>query len=308
MGYILFFFCALAAALLFVYLYRESTALSVTEFRIDTDRICTIEYNIVMLSDLHETAHGGDNSRVLEMIDEINPDAVFFAGDMVTAGEGSVPGFSVTLSFIERLRQKYPVYYGLGNHEEKLRQSQGKAGKAYGKYISSLLKLGVNILDNESMSIEEAGIILYGLSLELKYYRKIRDLKLPEGYLENIFGKVNSDRFSVLLAHFPDRFEQYAEWKPDLVLSGHVHGGIVRLPFLGGVISPQLKLFPKYDCGMFHEGSSTMILSRGIGTHTIPLRVNNKAEIVHIILKKSPFTGSDVKAGAEGGLHAGSDR
>ena len=141
------------------------------------------------------------------------------------------------------------------------------------------------ILENEAVSIDEAGIIVYGLSLVLKYYRKIRDLELPEGYLENIFGKVSSDKYSVLLAHFPDRFRQYAEWGPDLVLSGHVHGGIVRLPFLGGVISPQLKLFPKYDSGMFREGRSTMILSRGIGTHTIPLRVNNRAEIVHITLK-----------------------
>ncbi len=286
MGYILFFFCALAIALLFVYVYRESTALSVTDFRIDTDRISTSEYNIVMLSDLHETAHGGDNSRVLEMIDKINPDAVFLAGDMVTAGGGSESGLSVTLSFIERLREKYPIYYGLGNHEEKLKKSPGKTAKAYGEYISALLRMGVKILENEEITIDEAGIIVYGLSLELKYYRKIRDLELPEGYLENIFGKVSSDKYSVLLAHFPDRFRQYAEWGPDLVLSGHVHGGIVRLPFLGGVISPQLKLFPKYDSGMFREGRSTMILSRGIGTHTIPLRVNNRAEIVHITLKK----------------------
>ncbi len=287
MGYILFFFCALVIAVFLFYLYRESTALSVSDFRIETDRIKTDEYNIVMLSDLHETAHGGDNSRVLEMIDGINPDSVFLAGDMVTAGEKRKRGFSVALSFIERLREKYPVYYGFGNHEEKLMHYDNEVGRAFEEYISALKDCGVHVLENETACIEEAGIIVYGLDLEHRYYRKIKDRLLPPDYIENIFGKVDKNMFSVLIAHFPDRFEQYVQWEPDLVLSGHVHGGIVRLPLLGGVISPQLKLFPRYDAGMFQKDGTTMILSRGIGTHTIPLRVNNTAEIVHIVLKKN---------------------
>ena len=88
------------------------------------------------------------------------------------------------------------------------------------------------------------------------------------------------------MAHNPDYFEEYAAWGADLVLSGHVHGGMMRLPILGGVVSPAFKLFPKYDGGLFQQGKSTMILSRGLGMHTIPIRIFNPGEL--ILLKICP--------------------
>lgn len=87
-----------------------------------------------------------------------------------------------------------------------------------------------------------------------------------------------------MIAHNPEYFPAYAEWGADLVLSGHVHGGLMRLPFLGGVIAPSMKLFPKYDGGVFEEHGSTMILSRGLGTHTLPIRIFNPGELVVIRL------------------------
>ena len=102
--------------------------------------------------------------------------------------------------------------------------------------------------------------------------------------MEHLVGKANRDRFQILLAHNPVYFEEYARWGADLVLSGHVHGGIVRLPFLGGVISPAFTLFPKYDGGKFERGDSTMLLGRGLGTHTLPVRMWNPGEIVLVTL------------------------
>ena len=90
---------------------------------------------------------------------------------------------------------------------------------------------------------------------------------------------------NILIAHNPDYFEEYAKWGADLVLSGHVHGGIMRLPFLGGVIAPSYKLFPKYDGGVFHIGKSTMLLGRGMGSHTIPFRFFNPGELYEVTLR-----------------------
>ena len=98
-------------------------------------------------------------------------------------------------------------------------------------------------------------------------------------------GKADKDAFSLLLAHNPVWFEDYAAWGADLTLSGHVHGGVVRLPFLGGVLSTSFRLFPKYDGGYFTKEGKHMIISRGLGAHTIPLRLFNPAELVVIELE-----------------------
>lgn len=89
---------------------------------------------------------------------------------------------------------------------------------------------------------------------------------------------------NILIAHNPDYFEEYAKWGADLVLSGHVHGGIMRIPFLGGVLAPSYRIFPKYDGGVFKEGKSVMLLGRGLGSHTIQLRFFNPAELYEVTL------------------------
>ena len=107
---------------------------------------------------------------------------------------------------------------------------------------------------------------------------------MDQDYLASLIGRPDPDSFHILLAHNPDYFPRYAEWGADLVLSGHVHGGIMKLPLLGGVISPSLRLFPKYDGGLFEERNSRMILGRGLGSHTIPIRVFNPGELIEICL------------------------
>ncbi|MCR5107925.1 MAG: metallophosphoesterase [Lachnospiraceae bacterium] len=287
--------------LIAVYIYTESTSISVTEYLYTFDKLKADEYSFVFLTDLHGMVYGGDNEKLLGMIDELSPDAIMLAGDMITAGDpvffkktdedriesiASESGCHATLSFLERLKKKYPIYYGIGNHEEKLKRNPEIYSNAWERYTGSLEDMGLHILENETVRLEKEGIMIYGLDLEHKYYRKIVDRSIDEDYVERIFGPVCEDAVSILLAHFPDQFEGYARWGADLVLSGHVHGGVIRIPFLGGLVSPQLKLFPKYDCGEFKEGKSTMILSRGIGTHSVPIRINNRAEIVYVKLKR----------------------
>lgn len=274
------------ALLLAFYIYTESVGFTVTEYRFQNSKLKCEEYDFVMLSDLHDKEFGENNCKLIEAIDAINPKAVVFAGDMITSGMELSYDFSGTVRFIKELGKKYPIYYGIGNHEEKLKRCPNKFPGRWSELTTSLELEGIRIMQNESAFIEDAGIRFYCLDLEHPYYRKIRTLSVPNGYIDGKLGKCNEDEISVLIAHFPDQFPAYADWGCDYVLSGHVHGGVVRIPFLGGVISPQLKIFPKYDSGLFREKSTTMILSRGIGSHTIPIRVNNKAEIVHVTLTR----------------------
>ena len=106
-------------------------------------------------------------------------------------------------------------------------------------------------------------------------------------YVEECLGKPDDQYYTVLLAHNPEYFEAYAEWGANLTVSGHVHGGVVRVPFWGkGVISPRLRLFPKYDGGIFEQSGKIMLLSRGLGEHTIPIRVFNPGELWVIDFEK----------------------
>ncbi len=287
MKYILILIGAAVIILLFVYyIYRECTLVTVSEYEFSDPRLKKDSYCLVMLSDLHETRHKNDNEEVMRLIDRIAPDGVFFAGDMITAGNDHPLDYSVTLSLIKRIAEKYPIYYGIGNHEEKLKRYPSKGLENWDYYTGELSRFNVSILQNERVLIEEAGIMVYGLDLEYEYFRKIWDKPVEDGHLKELIGERDGRYYSILLAHFPDQFEAYVKWGAELILSGHVHGGVINVPFLGGLVSPQLKLFPKYDAGEFKKGASTMIVSRGIGTHTVPLRINNRAEVVKIVLKR----------------------
>ncbi|SHH94836.1 metallophosphoesterase [Clostridium grantii] len=91
---------------------------------------------------------------------------------------------------------------------------------------------------------------------------------------------------NILLVHNPKYFEKYSNWGADLIFSGHVHGGIIRLPYLGGLLSPDRRFFPKYDNGVYENNGNKMIVSRGLGNSHLNLRINNKPELIVVTLKK----------------------
>ncbi len=235
---------------------------------------------LVLLSDLHSKSFGRDNDKLLRAIAQIEPDMILIAGDMYTAGIGQTA--EVAEKLVCALAAHYPVYYGMGNHEYKTRLYPKEYGGMYDKYEEKLGQAGVRFLINKKACLSEFPIDIFGLDLGREYYQKLRRRKMEKGYLEGLLGKPDASRFSVLIAHNPDYFEDYAAWGADLVVSGHVHGGLMRLPLLGGVISPAMRLFPKYDGGLYKEGKSTLILSRGLGTHTLPIRIFNPGELVVI--------------------------
>ena len=282
--YILIF--ALILVLIF-FIYRESTGYHTVEYNIVTDKhIPTVR--IVMLSDLHDTdvTHDG-NSRLLRHIDTIDPDFVIFAGDMITSYMEPYSEPKRAYDFIRRLCASHKVYYGLGNHEQRYREDPDKFPGRFEELERLATGSGAEFLSDRYADVDGKNIRIYGYDVPMDNYKRIGAPKLPDDAVCDVFGPVDRDRYNILIAHDPDFFEQYVNWGPDLILSGHLHGGIVAVPGIGGVISPQLSLFPKYDFGIYTKNDTTMIVSRGIGWHSVPIRIFNKAEIVTITISSS---------------------
>lgn len=265
-------------------LYIENGKFKLVEYVYKSDKLLADEFCAVVLSDLHNYEYGKDNERLMQAIRTVNPDAVLIAGDMIESEKGKQ--IATTMVLLKRLAAEFPVYYGVGNHESKVLRFPEKFGNMFEELELGLKEAGLHIMRNEIAWLPDFGIRLYCVELEHAYYRRFITRHLPEDYMQKRFGAPDEDMLNILLAHNPEHFPDYAKWGADFVLSGHIHGGIIRVPGLGGAISPQMKLFPKYDGGEFKEGNSVMILSRGIGTHTLPVRILNRAELVVLRIKK----------------------
>lgn len=240
-------------------------------------------HRFVVLTDLHGKEYGKDNEKLLAAIDKLNPTGILIAGDMLTAKPGVE--FNHVLSFLGKLSRKYPIYYGNGNHEYRIKLYPDIYGDMASGYAKGLEKIGVFPLCNESTKMEEESIVIYGLEIDREYYKRGRKMVMNPGYIEEKLGTCDKGKYNILLAHNPDYFEAYVKWGADLVISGHVHGGIMRLPFVGGVISPALCLFPKYSGGLYKEkrdgkSESVMVLSNGLGSHTLPIRIFNPGQLI----------------------------
>ena len=260
-----------------VSIWYASTHFHKVFYRLSSTKISK-PVKLVLLSDLHDTRYGADNEKLLQAIYEEQPDGILIAGDMLTAAHKRKT--RVAEDFVEALSARYPVYYGLGNHEAKMGWNRAKYGAAQSDFLKRISDAGVRVLQNEHAEFAGANICIYGLDMEEAYYKRGRQTPMEEDYVAQKLGENASHKYNILLAHNPAYFDTYANWQPDLVVSGHVHGGLVRLPVFGGVIAPSLKLFPKYDGGRFISRSATMILSRGLGIHSIEFRMWNPGEVI----------------------------
>ncbi len=237
----------------------------------------------VVLADLHDKQFGKDNICLLEAIKARKPDMILIAGDIVTAKPGKKTDKAV--KFLKELSAEYPIYYANGNHEHRLELYPEEYGDMAQRYEKELKEIGIDRLVNSHVNLADAGITIYGAQIDKFYFRRFRTAHMEEDYLKQLIGSKDDSKFTVLIAHNPDYFPQYAAWGADLVLSGHVHGGMVRIPGWKGIVSPAVRFFPKYDGGLFQMGESTMLLSRGLGMHTIPIRLFNPGEVIVVDFK-----------------------
>ena len=232
-------------------------------------------YKIVQISDLHDAQIGENNEKLIAMTAENEPDCIVLTGDFVDSSRFHPER---SLSVAESLVKIAPVYYVSGNHEAILPDED------YQALTDGLRGLGVCVLEDESAELTRDGqsIRLIGLT----------DIGFHPGTLEEkkdalrtaLSALLPEDEFSVTLAHRPELMDVYTECGAPLVLSGHAHGGQIRLPGIGGLIAPGQGLFPKYTDGKYEENGTTLVVSRGIGNSVLPLRVNDRPQIVVVQL------------------------
>lgn len=280
-GTILLIIILLAAALLAVGIIDGNRFVTVrVELAISN---LSKECRFVLISDLHDKVYGSQNDKVIDAVHKINPDFIVLAGDLVTSqvNEDMTPG----IELVKALSSRYRIYYGLGNHESKMQEDTERFGDKFDQLMRAVDGRNVRVLQNESVDLPEYNIRMTGLDLALDYFAHFRIKKMKENYLQETLPECDDRKCNILIAHNPDYFEDYARWGAQLVPSGHVHGGIMRLPVLGGVIAPSYKIFPKYDGGVYRSGAAVMLLGRGLGSHTLPFRFFNPAELYEVVLK-----------------------
>lgn len=260
--------------------------IDVTKYTISNEKIPE-EFNgfkIVQLSDFHSQGYRNTTEDIINKVKDINPDIIVMTGDMVSWDMEDIDEVKV---LIKSLVELYPIYYIDGNHEhlaEILRPGK------YVAFIEFMKELGVTTIKNDYIEIYKGdkSINLYGINLPLDgatglYVNKFQ---LEKNYVEKTLPEVDNDKFNILLAHTPTFIKQYSQWGADLVLCGHMHGGIVRIPFTNiGLLSPERTIFPKYAAGKFKVNGSIMIVNRGIGGSSFDLRLFNNPEITVITLR-----------------------
>lgn len=263
--------CTLVAAAFiaaFVYASWQNNDIVLSEYTYESDKIGPEfdGFKIVQVSDLHSKMFGEHSSILLSMIKEQSPDIIVVTGDMVDERHR---GLDTTLEFTREAVKIAPVYFVTGNHEELLAPIKREA------FISGMTEAGAVFLNNETVYITRGGerISLSG----------IRDCDLYSGYLWDIVPK--NGGMAILLSHRPQLAADYAEAGADLTFCGHAHGGQLRLPFVGGVFAPDQGLFPEYTEGIHYFGESATVISRGLGSSSFPIRLNNRPELVTVTLK-----------------------
>lgn len=267
-----------------VRIYYGNNFIEVSQYTVSSNEIPTSfkGFKILQLSDLHSKSFGDNNNRLVKKIISQNPDIVVMTGDMVNAKDTD---FEVFISFAEQISKRFDVYYIVGNHEQNLNDNKKQI------LMGKLNEIGIKVLDNEKVAISRGqdSINLYGLWFNLRYYKDLsneytKDVFFGADQIQTILGNFDTDAYNILLTHNPLYADTYSDWGADLTLSGHIHGGMIRIPFVGGLLSPEREFFPKYDGGEYQINGKTLIVNRGLGNGDFGIRVFNQPEISVIML------------------------
>ena len=235
---------------------------------------------VVFLSDLHNHVYGKENTVLIDAIRRERPDYILIGGDMLV-GKKKV-SYQKALDFVKELPSVSPVYYANGNHEQRMKELPENYKASYQEYKKELKNVGVTFLENSAAILEWSGkkVKISGLEIPLACYLHFHHGELKTQEIVDRIGGREEDCYEVILAHNPSYMKQYLERGADLILSGHLHGGIVRIPGVAGAISPSFELFPKYSGDHYREGKTDIVVSKGLGTHTFNIRLFNQAELI----------------------------
>lgn len=268
--------------LLCVLIYISNNMLKLTEYEVINNKIPKAfnNFKIIQLSDTHSKMFGNNNEQLIKLVDSEKPDIIVMSGDMIDGNKKEIPQ---AIEMFKPLYEKYPTFYAIGNHELKLNENE------LSNYFKMLENNGVKILVDKSSYFEKYGekIRIIGINYDENIKIEPNSIDKNENFvkiLKEKFNDINKDEYNILIAHDPENFELYEKIKPDLIFSGHDHGGLIRFGKIA-LLSPRRKFFPKYAYGKNVMNNTTMITSSGIGNARIPIRLFNRPEIVKVILK-----------------------
>lgn len=267
----------MALVMLIIWIAWGNKALELNSYTILSDKLPEAfnGFLIAQVSDLHNAEMGKDNEKLISMLKDAAPDIIVITGDMMDSRNTKV---DVALDFAEQAVKIAPCYYVTGNHEARVDE--------YSDLKDGLLELGVIVLEDARAEIELSDKIITLIGVDDPSFQTDYLFGDDETIMKSKLNELTSedDGYTVLLSHRPELFDTYVESGVDLVFSGHAHGGQFRIPFVGGVVAPNQGVFPKYDAGIYSEGDTNMVVSRGVGNSIIPFRVNNRPEVILIEL------------------------
>lgn len=265
--------------------YQELKKFQITQYEMSSPKVETT-IRLAVISDLHSFCYGLENRQLFKAVKNSGSDLILIPGDLIVTAQ--TQKYDISLQFVRQLcTLGVPVLFSSGNHESKAAQPDSESFPAYKQYCRKLEQSGVIMLNNNSCEVLAGGtrVCVSGLELPLSSYKKGRKPYLEKDFISRSLGAPSSGRLQILLAHHPAFAPQYAQWGADLTVCGHNHGGLVCIPGIGSVISPQFVPFPKYDAGEFTVDGKKIYISRGLGTHTFHIRVFNRAELVVITVR-----------------------
>ena len=251
--------------------------LTVTRYTLKSDKISSsAAINIVLITDLHSTIYGKTQQPLIDRVKAQNPDVIFLVGD-IADDETPIRGTSL---FLAGIKDICPIYYTTGNHEYWTRNIP--------PILDEIKSHGVKILSDDYVEIEIKGVplLIAGIEDPDKKDYQTPDYDQPAS-MEKAFDKLDkSGAYKILLVHRPENIKQYYKYPFDLVVSGHAHGGQVRIPYiLNGLYSPDQGLFPRLTCGVYDYGKTSLVVSRGLSFNPRLPRIFNPPEIVVITLE-----------------------
>jgi hypothetical protein len=244
-----------------VQIYLDTNFFKVVEVQLTTRKIpAGEEIRILQISDLHDKVFGKDNESLVEAIHQVDADVIVITGDLI---DRSTKDLGRVFSLVERITAKHQrVYFISGNHEN--------ANRLRRELLDGLVSRGVIVLNNGNVELEVRGTAFNLAGVE----------DGPRKNVNQAMEGINPDLYTVLLSHRPDLVARIAEIPVDLILSGHTHGGQVRLPFVGAIYAPNQGWLPKYDKGMFQIlADRHLYVDSGLGTTHLPIRFLNKAQM-----------------------------
>ena len=253
-----------------------------THYNICSEKLknVTNEKKILFLTELHNNCYGNENELLLKAVETQQPDFVFVGGDMLVGKKGE--SLEVAKNLLLQLSSVCPVYYANGNHEQRMKEFPHLYGEGYEEYQNSLQEQGIVFLENKHVDMMWDGVLvrIFGLEIPMRFYKRFKKHHVDVSQVNELLGQPNDSEYNILLAHNPIFMDTYLSWGADLILSGHLHGGVVRIPKLGGVITPQFSLFPKYSGELTRVNGKSVVVSRGLGNHSIKFRFLNPTELI----------------------------